>query len=83
MKTITALENELKNLRKERAKGKYENGMFGITACKESIIWKINYTHKDIQDIYAELVQRALSTEWGFNELMIIACEELMTEQLK
>lgn len=80
MKTITTLEKELKEIRKGRKTGKYENGLFGIKACKESIKWDIENQNKTIQQIYAELISRAL-TEIGFNTNMIIACEEMMEKE--
>lgn len=79
MKTITTLENELKEIRKGVSKGKYQNGLFGIKACKMSIQWDMEYYKKPIQTIYAELVARALN-ELGFNTNMIVACELIMNE---
>ena len=81
-RTITELENELKEIRKGRAKGKYETGMFGFAECKKSIKWDKDYFHKDFHQLYTELITRGL-TEAGFNTFMIVACEELMAEEGK
>lgn len=79
-RTITQLENELKEIRKQRAKGKFENGDFGFRECKESIKFHcyIN-NNQSYEDYYPELIVRGL-TENGFNTFMIVACEELMSE---
>ena len=79
-KTITTLEKELAHIRKGRAKGMYENGTFGVKACKESIRFHcyIN-NNQPLKEYYVELIVRGL-TELGFNTNMIVACEELMNE---
>ena len=79
MKTMTLLEKELKSIRADRMKGKYESGLFGFKACKESIKWDMEYHNLTIQQVYGECVKRAL-TEIGFNTFMIVACEEMMNE---
>lgn len=80
--TITQLEKQLAKIRRERTKGKFEDGAFGFKECKESIKFSL-YIHRlegmTIQKLYAELVQRAL-TDYRFNIRMIVACEELMEE---
>lgn len=75
MKTITELEKYLKELRKNKAYR--QDGMFGIVECKKVIKCYMKYKH--ITEIYCEFITRAL-TETGFNELMIVACEEMMEE---
>ena len=77
MKTITELENELKAIRKGVAKGKYQEGMFGIKECKKAIKWDVDYFKKPLEKTYAELVARGLN-EVGFNTNMIVACELMM-----
>ena len=42
MKTIENLNKELQQIRRARKAGKYESGMFGFKACKESIKWERN-----------------------------------------
>ena len=79
MKTITTLEKTLKEIRKGRKTGKYESGIFGINACKGSIEWNKKNLNKSYEEQYVEYIQRAL-TEIGFNEIMIVACEELMNK---
>lgn len=79
MKSIETLAKELKEIRKGRKNGKYETGLFGIRACKESIKWKKASMGHSYQEQYAEYTKRAL-IEIGFNTNMIIACEELMEE---
>lgn len=79
MKTITTLEKELKEIRKSASKGNLQNGLFGIKSCKESIKWHCEFEKKSLQELYGELVMRAL-TELGFNTTMIVACEEMMEE---
>lgn len=80
--TITRLENVLKEERKQVAKGKLIDGAFGINACKESIKWKVEYCKQTLEEVYVELIKRAL-TEFGFNTLMIVACELMIEEQNK
>ena len=64
---------------KER-KNAHEDGMFGIAECKKSIKWQMETFKQTLEEVYVELVRRAL-TEWGFNTYMIVACERLMEEK--
>lgn len=77
--TITQLENELNYVRKGRKSGKYEQGVFGVRECRKSIEWEMKATKKDISHVYAGLVAHALVSPF-FNEIMIVACEEMMEE---
>ena len=79
-RTLTLLERKLKKIRNARKTGKYENGLFGFKACKESIKFKLKTTGKNLNEIYGELVNRGL-TEIGFNIFMIVACEEMMEKE--
>ena len=78
-RTITELEKELSQIRKERAKGKYDDGIFGFKACKDSIRWDEKFLHKSLEEQYADYIKRGLY-EVGFNIFMIVACEECMEE---
>jgi hypothetical protein len=79
-RTITELEKTLADLRKGREKGKYEEGMFGIKECRKSIEWDKDFYKKSLHEIYCELISRCLKDRLA-NELMIIACEEMMKEE--
>lgn len=78
-KTLTQLEKELAQIRKDRKKGKYEDGTFGFRACKSSIRWNEKFLHRTLEEQYAEFIKRGLY-EFGFNTFMIVACEECMEE---
>lgn len=79
MKTLTTLERELSQIRKERKQGKYEDGFFGFKACKKSIKWNEEHLHQSLAQQYSQLISRGIY-ELGFNTFMIVACEELMEE---
>lgn len=63
-------------LAKER-KNAHKDGMFGIDECKKAIKGQMKYFKQTLEEVYVELVKRAL-TEFGFNTYMIVACEQLM-----
>ena len=77
---IEKLEKILKDERKQVEKGRLLDGAFGIKACRESIEWQMSIFKKSLEEIYCDLIKRAL-TEFGFNTLMIIACEMMIEEQ--
>lgn len=76
---IRTLDNLVKILQDER-KSAYRGGMYGIDACKESIKFQMKLFHKNLDQMYIELIGRGL-TERLFNTYMIVACEELMEEE--
>lgn len=78
MKTIETLNRELDEIRVKSRKGKLQEGLFGIKACKEAIIWREKNMKESLASQYIELVQRGLNDEIGFNLMMIVACEELI-----
>lgn len=74
----------LEQILKETAKAK-NDGEFGITACKESIKFALEYTQGtcDTEKLYRLLytyVDRANNTVW-FNENMVQACWQLINER--
>ena len=77
MKTIETLNRELDLIRVKSRKGKLQDGLFGIKACKEAIIWREKNMKESFASQYIKLVQRGLN-EIGFNLNMIVACEELI-----
>lgn len=79
--TLKQLNEVVERERKMVAKGKLRTGNFGIEECKKSIEFKLKIAEgkKTLQDIYGELVVRGLN-EWGFNTLMIVACEMMIAE---
>lgn len=68
-------------LEKEKAK-RYEGGMFGIAACKESIKFDVEFDKKSLYQLLEEYVKRA-NEDVFFNKGMILACWELINEQYK
>ena len=76
-RTITELEKDLNKIRLGAKKGKYQTGMFGIQECKKAIEWQRRFNNKSLEEQYGEYVKRAL-IEALFNEIMIVACEQLM-----
>lgn len=57
-----------------------EGGSFGITACKKSIMFDVNFFKRDLYDLLKEYVQRA-NEDIFFNRAMVLACWELINEQ--
>lgn len=66
-------------IEKEKA-NRTEGGSFGITACKESIMFDVNFFKKDLYQLLKEYVQRA-NEDIFFNRAMVLACWELINEQ--
>ncbi len=66
------IENEKKN--------RIEKGAFGIKACKESIRFEMNYSHKGLFELLEKYVKRA-NEDMFFNKQMILACWEMINEQ--
>lgn len=71
-------------IEKER-KCRCENGMFGITACKEAIQFELEIskkynTNKTLFTLLEEYVKRA-NEDIFFNKTMVLACWELINEQ--
>ena len=75
--TIELLNQKLDEIRVKSHKGLLQNGLFGIKACKESILWQEKFMKQPLSHQYIELVQRGMH-ELGFNLNMIVACEELI-----
>ena len=63
------LENEKAN--------RHEEGMFGVTACKQAIRGDQRYTNKSLYELLGEYVERA-NKDAFFNKTMILACWELI-----
>ena len=66
-------------IEKENAR-RSEGGMFGITACKESIQWEVEHLGKSLYTMLAEYVKRA-NNDVFFNRAMVLACWELINER--
>jgi hypothetical protein len=60
-------------------KNRTENGMFGIKACKESIIFDRDFRKKSLYQQLEEYVKRA-NEDIFFNDAMVLACWELINE---
>lgn len=56
-----------------------EGGIFGIQACKESILFDVEFFHKDLYILLKEYVDRA-NNDILFNKAMVLACWELINE---
>ena len=80
VRTITKLNEQLKKDRLNALKS--QNGVYGLSACKDSIRWEMTSKNKTIDEIYVELVNQAL-TDAFFNTNMIVACEQMMEESKK
>ena len=70
----------LEQLITKEKKNRIESGMFGITACKESILFDVEVLHKDLYLLLSEFVKRA-NEDIFFNKAMVLACWELINEQ--
>lgn len=57
-----------------------EGGSFGITACKESIKFDVEFFKKNLYQLLEEYVKRA-NEDIFFNRAMVLACWELINEQ--
>lgn len=56
-----------------------ENGMFGIKACKESILNFKEFKNASLYQLLEEYVKRA-NEDVFFNKAMVLACWELINE---
>ena len=73
MKTLAQIiENE--------SKRRHEDGDFGIAACKESIIDRVQRTGESLYTILESYVDRA-NKDIFFNSAMVLACYELINER--
>lgn len=57
------------------------SGQFGIDACRESIEWSMDFEKKSAKELYPTFISRAICDVF-FNVNMIIACEELIKEEI-
>ena len=55
-------------------------GMYGVDACKESIIWRAKTTNKSLYALLEEYVNNANESVF-FNNAMVLACWELINEK--
>lgn len=69
----------LEQIIEKEKKNRKENGMFGIKACKESIIYERDVFHKSLYQQLEEYVKRA-NEDVLFNDAMVLACWELINE---
>lgn len=72
----------LEEIIKKEQKNRYEGGIFGIKACKESIKWELKMSEKFNQcktlfTILEQYVKRA-NEDIFFNKTMVLACWELI-----
>ena len=65
-------------LEKEKAR-RVEDGIFGIKACKESIVFAKTYFGESYYQQLEEFVERA-NKDICFNSAMVLACWELINE---
>lgn len=70
----------LEQIIEREKKSRHEGGSFGITACKESIKFDVEFFKRDLYDLLKEYVQRA-NEDIFFNRAMVLACWELINEQ--
>lgn len=59
---------------------RHESGTFGIQACKESIMFDVNFFKRDLYELLKEYVERA-NNDIFFNRAMVLACWELINEK--
>lgn len=73
----------LEEIIEEERKTRHEEGIFGIKACKESILDRMETARKyaihsvTLFDLLAQYYERAI-TEPLFNNAMVLACWELI-----
>lgn len=78
--------NEIKKLTLEQIiekekQSRYEDGSYGIKACKESILFNERVLHTDLFTQLTNYVERANNDKF-FNRAMVLACWELLQERL-
>lgn len=61
----------------EETKHRTEGGQFGIQACKNSIMFAVEFFGEDLRDLLNEYVDRA-NRDVLFNRGMVLACWELI-----
>lgn len=66
-------------LAKEKA-NRHEDGVFGMKACKEHILWIVEAFHEDLFTQLKEYVEKA-NKDLFFNKALVLACWELINEQ--
>ena len=70
----------LEEILKKEKETRREEGMFGITACKESILSQMKLDKKSLFQLLEEYYNRA-KVDVFFNQAMILACWELINEK--
>ena len=70
----------LEEIIKYEKEHRHEDGMFGIKACKESVIFTRDFLKKSLYQQLEEYVKRA-NEEPLFNDAMVLACWELINGQ--
>lgn len=70
----------LEQIIKSEKKTRREEGMFGMNACKEEIMWDVKYSSKSLYVLLEEYVTRA-NEDMFFNKGMVLACWELINKQ--
>ena len=70
----------LEQIIEDEKKYRHEDGMFGIKACKESIMIEVKYFKKSLYTLLEEYMKYA-NSDICFNRAMVLACWELINEQ--
>ena len=71
------MKKTLEQLLESERKYRKEDGSFGIKACKESIMFDVEFNKKDLYTLLKEYVERA-NNDILFNKAMVLACWELI-----
>lgn len=72
MKTLESILKKEKEIRRE-------DGIFGIKACKESVLRDVAWKNKSLFELLEEYYNRAKDDVF-FNNAMVLACWELINE---
>lgn len=64
----------------DEKKRRHEDGPYGITACKESIRFSVEFGNKTLYELLEEYVRRANESVF-FNDAMVLACWELINNK--
>ena len=70
----------LEQILKQERRKRMEGGLFGITACKQSIKFDVDHRNVKLTDLLDEYVKKA-NDDIFFNKTMILACWELINEK--
>lgn len=70
------LEEMIKHERERR----FEEGNFGILACKDSIKFEVEYFKKNLFELLEQYYNRANESVF-FNRQMVLACWEMINEK--